>query len=160
MTLTEQQIKKANILLDELCKNRELEAEQVYSIFDSKTDAEYVCTVLEKKELLHAAWVEGHEIFAIRVTVGTCNAVANSLLDKELIPRAKLNIKEQLELDILNLQKESLEYNLTIRKQQDRIRNLEEQTKFIELLKGYWWVLLICIGIGAGLLELWDTVVP
>lgn len=148
MTLNEQQTNRANKLLDELCKNRELEAEQVYAIFDSKTDAEYVCTVLEKKELLHAAWVEGHEILAIRITVKTCNAVENNLLDRELIPRTKLNLKEQLELDILNLQKESLEYNLTIREQQARIRNLEEKTKFIELLKGYWWVLIICGGIG------------
>lgn len=62
------------------------------------------------------------------------------------------------ENELKRLQKESLEYQLTIREQQDRIRNLEEKTKFIELLKGYWWVIGISIGIGIGLKELLDII--
>ena len=69
-------------------------------------------------------------------------------------------LKEQLEIKNLKLQNENLEYSKTIRDQEARIRDLEEQNKFIELLKGYWWVLLICVGIGAALLELLDRIVP
>lgn len=74
--------------------------------------------------------------------------------------QAKLDDKEKLDTEIKKLQKENLEYQLTIREQLDRIRNLEEQNKFIELLKGYWWVFIICIGIGACLLKLWDRLMP
>jgi hypothetical protein len=72
----------------------------------------------------------------------------DKLKQTHLLQQAKLDSKDQLETEILKLQKDSLEYQLTIREQQDRIRNLEEQTKSIELLKGYWWALLICLGIG------------
>lgn len=160
MTLTEQQTKRANKLLEQLCKNRILVAEQVYAIFDSKSDAEYVCTVLEKKQLLYASWDDPNDICVLRINENTCNAVETNLLDKVLIQQAKLDSKEQLETEILKLQIDSLEYQLTIRKQQDRIRNLEEQNKFIELLKGYWWVLIICLGIGRLLGMLWDKVFP
>jgi hypothetical protein len=160
MTLTEQQTKRANKLLDLLCEVGDLNGIEAYSLFDSKNDAVYVCSVLEKERLLSIFWVDGKIIDILSRNENTCNAVATNLLDKELIQQAKLDSKEQLETEILKLQKDSLDYQLTIREQQDRIRNLEEQNKFIELLKGYWWVLLICIGIGAGLLEFWDTIVP
>jgi hypothetical protein len=160
MTLTEQQTQKANKLLDELCKSGHLDAENVYPLFDTERDAEYVCSILERKELIIAHWNDGNKIALIVSNEDTCNAVDNKLLDKELVRQAKSDDKAQLETEILKLQKDSLEYQFTIREQQDRIRNLEEQNKFIELLKGYWWVFLICIGIGAGLLELWDIVVP
>lgn len=68
--------------------------------------------------------------------------------------------KEQLELDNLQLQNENLKYSQTIRDQQTRIRNLEEQIKFIELLKQYWWVLFICIGIGIYIGNLLDKLLP
>ena len=158
MTLTEQQTKRASKLLDLLCKAGQLNAEQAYAIFDSKSDAEYVCTVLEEKQLLYATWVDPNDICALTSNDKTCNAVETNLLDKELIQQVKLDSKEQLETEILKLQKDSLEYQLTIRGQQDRIRNLEEQNKFIELLKGYWWLLIICLGIGRLLGMLWDKV--
>lgn len=74
--------------------------------------------------------------------------------------QAKLDNKEQLETEVLKLQKENLEYQETIREQQERIRNLEEQNKFIELLKGYWWVFIICLVIGRLLGMLWDIMIP
>jgi hypothetical protein len=160
MKLTNHQIKRANKLLDQLCKNRDLGAEQAYAIFDSKSEAEYVCTELAKENFLFAHWSEGHEIYALLSNENTCNAVENNLLDKELIQQAKLDSKEQLETEILKLQKDSLEYQLTIRGQQDRIRNLEEQNKFIELLKGYWWLLIICLGIGTYIGTLLDKLIP
>lgn len=70
--------------------------------------------------------------------------------------KQKTEQKEQLEIENLKLQNENLEYSKTIREQLTRIRNLEEKTKFIELLKLYWWVLIGCIGIGIGAKEFWD----
>ncbi len=84
MELTKQQIERANKLLDLLCQSGHLGAEKAYSLFDSKSDAEYVCTVLEKKELLYVAWVEPNDIYALRINENTCNAVETKLLNKEL----------------------------------------------------------------------------
>lgn len=103
MTLTEQQTERANKLLDLLCKAGHLSAEQAYSVFDSKGDAEYVCTVLEKKQLLYAAWVDPNDICLLRINENTCNAVETKLLDKALTQQAKLDSKEQLETEILKL---------------------------------------------------------
>ncbi len=93
-------------------------------------------------------------------TYGSLSKYLDIIEESKAKEQAKLDNKEQLETEVLKLQKENFEYSQTIRNQEARIRNLEEQNKFIELLKGYWWLLLICIGIGAGLLELWDIVVP
>lgn len=83
MQFTKQQIKRANKLLDELCKHRDLGAEQVYAIFDSKREAEDICTILQKKELLFAMWAEGHEIVVLRSNENTRIAVETNLLVKE-----------------------------------------------------------------------------
>jgi len=160
MQLTSEQTKRANKLLDLLCEVGDLNGVEAYSLFDSKSDAEYVCSVLEKERLLSIFWVDGKIIDILSRNENTCNAVVTNLLDKELIQQAKLASKEHAETEILKLQKDSLEYQLTIREQQDRIRNLEEQNKFIELLKGYWWVLIICLGIGRLLGMLWDKIFP
>ena len=66
---------------------------------------------------------------------------------------------KELEKENLNLDIENKKYLKTIRVQESRIRDLEEQTKFIELLKLYWWILLVCLVIGIGIKELWDIIV-
>ncbi|WP_338731410.1 hypothetical protein [Mangrovimonas cancribranchiae] len=64
--------------------------------------------------------------------------------------------KNKLDLEIKILQKDKLEYEETIREQNDRIRNLTEDLKFISLIQKYWWVILTCIGIGWSLGEILD----
>lgn len=164
MTLTEQQTKRANKLLDELCKNRDLGAKQVYSLFDSKSEAEYVCTDLAKRQLLIAHWGEGHEVYALLCNEKTCNAVETNLLDRELMKQAKLDSKEQLETEILKLQKDSLEYQLTIRDKEEIIRNLEIKLKRIELIKQYRWfigfILTACTVLGVLLDRIWQMLWP
>ncbi|MEO8236361.1 MAG: hypothetical protein ABI549_13160 [Flavobacterium sp.] len=68
----------------------------------------------------------------------------------------KAELKDTLEIELKTLQKESLEYQITIRKQTDRIRNLEEQIKLISLVKLYWWFIIFCISIGVFLKVLSD----
>ena len=65
-------------------------------------------------------------------------------------------IIKQLQYDNLDMQNESLKYQQTIRDQEQRIRNLEEQNQFLSLLQKYWWAISISIGIGIGLRELLD----
>lgn len=57
------------------------------------------------------------------------------------------------------LQNQKLKFEETIRNQEQRIRDLEEQTLFITLIQKYWWVIGISVGIGIGLAELWDIIV-
>jgi len=66
--------------------------------------------------------------------------------------------KEQLNIENLRLQNDNLEFLKTIRDQEAKIRNLEEQTKFMELLKSYWWVLLTCMGIGIFATKVWNII--
>lgn len=56
--------------------------------------------------------------------------------------------EKQLEKDLKNLQKENLEYSKTIRAQESRIRDLNEELKFMSLVKQYWWFIGACIGLG------------
>lgn len=60
---------------------------------------------------------------------------------------------KRLQLKNLNLQNENLEFSQTIREQEAKIRNLELKIKGIELLKQYWWFILLCIFLGGFLKE-------
>ena len=60
----------------------------------------------------------------------------------------KLADKETLESDLKTLQKESLLHKQTIRDQESRIRDLNEELKFMSLIKQYWWFIGSCIGLG------------
>ncbi len=79
----------------------------------------------------------------------------NSQIKKEF---KKTELKESLEIDIKLLQKDNFEYLKTIRNQNDRIRNLEEQIKTISLLKLYWWLIPTCIVVGIFLAQIWDLI--
>jgi hypothetical protein len=57
-------------------------------------------------------------------------------------------LREKMNDEITLLTLKSLKHEEKIRNQKGRIRDLEEQTKVINLLKLYWWVLGISIGIG------------
>lgn len=61
-----------------------------------------------------------------------------------------LSIKESKEKDekIKELQLEEFNYKKTIRNQEQRIRDLEEELKLITLIQKYWWVIGVLIGIG------------
>lgn len=49
--------------------------------------------------------------------------------------------KQQLEIDIKELQKENLEYERSI-------RSLNEELKISSLIKNYWWLIASAIGVG------------
>jgi len=62
--------------------------------------------------------------------------------------------KSQREADVLDLEKDKLNYTKTIREPESTIRNLEIKLKRIELLKQYWWLLgvILAAGIAIGTL--------
>lgn len=60
----------------------------------------------------------------------------------------KQSDNETLESDLKTLQKESLLYKQTIRNQESRIRDLNEELRFMSLIKHYWWFIGACIGLG------------
>jgi hypothetical protein len=51
---------------------------------------------------------------------------------------------------------EKLEYEKTIRNQEQRIRDLTEQLKTISLLQKYWWVLVTFFGLGYSIAKVID----
>lgn len=120
----------------------------------------YSCaSVSDARNEDHGASVEKNELTSKFKKDGGFTTVFNDL-QSEVNHKEKTEQKEQLVTDVLKLQKENFEHLKTIRNQESRIRDLEEQTKFIGLLKLYWWAILICLGIGATIKELWDIVVP
>ncbi|WP_366186685.1 hypothetical protein [Flavobacterium ovatum] len=72
--------------------------------------------------------------------------------------KLKTESKVNLDNDLKVLQKESLQYQKTIRKQSDRIRYLDEQIKTINLLKEYWWFIVFCIILGGLLKEFMERI--
>lgn len=109
MDLTKEQIERANKLLDSLCKSKSLNNIQVDSFFDNAGEELFVCKELEKKNLLKATWLDGGRIAGITSREITCNAVETNSLMKEFMHRDRQENKEQLETDVLKLQKENLE---------------------------------------------------
>lgn len=51
---------------------------------------------------------------------------------------------------------EKLEYEKTIRNQEQRIRNLTEQLKVMSLIQKYWWLLITFLGLGYSIAEIID----
>lgn len=78
---------------------------------------------------------------------GFKNAYENSVKDSK---------DKQLEKDLKRLQKENLEYSQTIREQDNRIRDLNEELKLMGLIKQYWWFIGACIGLGYMVREFLD----
>lgn len=66
----------------------------------------------------------------------------------------EINNSKVLKQDNLKLQNDNLRYLRKIRDQEQGIRDLDEQNKFIETLKGYWWLFGACLLIGYFLNEL------
>lgn len=58
-----------------------------------------------------------------------------------------MQIGRKLKLDTI----ENIEYQKTYREQEQRIRDLTEQLNGWSLIQKYWWALLTCVGLGAGI---------
>lgn len=101
MELSKSQIKKANKLLKLLCKLKHLVGNEVYPLFDSITDAVYICSALEEKLFLIVEWKEGKKIAILTSNENTCNAVTNNLLDKEFKKGKKSMFSANLNLIFL-----------------------------------------------------------
>lgn len=56
--------------------------------------------------------------------------------------------KNKLEKEKLLLETENLKHKLTIRDQEQRIRDLKEKNSIFQLIKNYWWLFLLLISIG------------
>ena len=61
---------------------------------------------------------------------------------------SQIDKEKVLEMKIKEYSLEKLEYEKTIRAQEQRIRDLSEQLKTISLVQKYWWVLLTISGLG------------
>lgn len=55
---------------------------------------------------------------------------------------------KKIEDENLKLQNENLIYSKTIREQEQRIRNLDENNKIFEVIKNYWWLLASLYALG------------
>ena len=55
---------------------------------------------------------------------------------------------KELEREKLELETENLKYKQTIRHQEQRIRDLNEQNSLINLMRNYWWLLIFMLGVG------------
>lgn len=77
--LTSSQTKKAYKILDVLCKNVNMDVNEMYLMFESIDEAEYVCSYLASKELLYMNKAS-NKIYSLRKSDKTCVARENRLL--------------------------------------------------------------------------------
>lgn len=68
----------------------------------------------------------------------------NEMLEESMIE----DQKKTLEIENLRLQNENLKYQQTIRVQEQRIRDLDEQNGFFQLLQKYWWFIGVTFSLG------------
>jgi hypothetical protein len=116
MDLNQEQTEKATKLLGLFCESNNLDNVQVSSFFDNDNEeAAFICKKLEIDDLLKVTWADGNRIAGIDKKEGTCNAFKNDTLMKEFMLRDRMKNKEQLETDVLKLQKENLEKSSIIR---------------------------------------------
>lgn len=102
--LNKEQIKKANKLLELLCKSGSLGNEKILSFFDYKDEAETICSLLEKKDLLSLMEAD-QGIIQVSKNNNTCNAFENNLLLKEFNKQKRniLNSKFGIILSIVSI---------------------------------------------------------
>ena len=117
---------------------------------------QYGCaSVTDARNEDHGASVERNGFTSKFKRDGGFNKAFNDL-QNEIVRKDKVFQKEQLDSDVLKLQKENFEYLKTIRDKEEIIRNLEIRLKRIELIKQYRWfigfILTACIILG-GLLD-------
>lgn len=134
----------------------DIEGYRISSKFESENFADEMVSRKLIKRIDELCIVEeyGYEIFK--------NGGWKEHLDRKsknvAIELAKVAKKEDLEIEIKLLQKDNLEYQKKIREQSDRIRDLDEQIKFISLIKLYWWLIPTCIAFGIFLAKCWDLI--
>lgn len=115
MDLTKNQTEKANKLLQSLCESKTLDNIRVDSFFDNSEEELFICKFLERKNLLKAIWLDGNKIAVITSNENTCNAIETNLLMREFKIGERQDNKEQLETEVLKLQKENLDKSGIIR---------------------------------------------
>jgi flagellar motility protein MotE (MotC chaperone) len=125
-------------------------------IDDLKVSKREVINAVDLSEIKGLLEFSGNNHIAAKLTLFGSEIVKNGgwlkYIESEKVKKEKTESKESLDNELKILQKESLEYQKTIREQSDRIRNLDEQIKIINLLKEYWWFIGACIIFG-GLLK-------
>ena len=70
----------------------------------------------------------------------------------------RTNNLEQLQEQNLRLQNKNLTFQQTIQEQEQRIRDLDEQQKFINVIKEYWWLITSAFGLGILLSKVWNKI--
>ena len=130
----------------------------------SRFDAyEFVISILKRDSFIERVGTQykmtdyGHE------TIETHGSYSNFINQKN-IRQLVSEQKEQLDTELKKLQKESLEYQETIRDKEEIIRSLEIKLKRIELIKQYRWfigfILTVCTILGALLDRIWQMLWP
>lgn len=90
--LTCSQTKKAYKILNVLCKNGNMDVNEMYSMFESKDIAESICSFLYSKKMI-IMFEESHGICSLRKSDLTCIALKNRLLSHNPNPLSKLLFK-------------------------------------------------------------------
>ena len=61
---------------------------------------------------------------------------------------SKIDKEKTIELKIKEYSLEKLEFERTVREQEQRIRDLSEKLKVISLFQKYWWLIVTALGLG------------
>lgn len=114
--MTKYQNEKATKLLGLLCDKVEIDGTEMYQLFESTKDAEFVCDLLKSDNLL---WFmeAGGRIAKLKPTVKTCNTFRNNLLMKDFKERERNEEIKRLEIELAKSNIEANEKNAEIAEQ-------------------------------------------
>ena len=158
MKLTKDQCVQLDNILKAFGNNDSLSREELLDIFDQNDQLaySYVHILVNNRLVSESSKAIGSDlplmIFKESPTVlFMANGGFEAEYDKAAVKIQVDNSLQELQKKNIELQNESLSYQQTIRKQEARIRNFEEQNKPIELLKNYWWLIGSAFALGAAI---------
>lgn len=160
MKLTKEQCVQLDQVLNAFGQNDNIDREQILEIFnqDEKLANSLVHVLVSNGLVSEVGHVIDHDLplmllrerpAVIFIANGGFEAEYNKAVAKITADTSFHELQKQN----IELQNENLAYQQTIREQEARLRSFDEQNKFIELLKSYWWIIVSAFGIGGAIVK-------
>lgn len=155
MKLTKEQCVQLDQVLNAFGQNDNIDRKTVLEIFnqDEKLAYSLVHVLVSNGLVSEVGNVIDHDlplmIFKERpASIFIANGGFEAEYDKAAAKILSDTSFQELQKKNIELQNENFAYLQTIREQEARLRSFDEQNKFVELLKSYWWIIVTAVGIG------------
>lgn len=158
MKLTKEQCIQLDQILNAFGQNDNIDREKVLEIFNQDEKLAYglVHVLVSNGLVSEVGNVIDHDLplmlFKERpAAIFMANGGFEAEYDKAAAKIIADTSFQELQKKNIELQNENLAYQQTIREQEARLRSLDEQNKFVEVLKNYWWLITGAFALGGAI---------